>query len=287
MSDTFVLNNDNYYSQAANSQFMSVSQFKDFAGTTCKLPCEETALLKYQGLMQPTTSTSLLVGSYVDSYFEGTLDQFKEDNPEIFKKTGDKGLKAEYLQAESIIRRLERDPLFMSYLSGIKQQIMTANLFGCEWKIKMDSYLAGDKIVDLKVIKDMNPIWVPELHRKIDFIHFWGYDIQGAIYQKVVEIVTGYRLPFYIACATKEKITQYELIEVTQPHLDKALEFVEQRIQHVLDVKYGRVAPARCNSCGHCLGTKIIHTPITIDDIMPQYDDNTNGDDEWYDEDDE
>jgi hypothetical protein len=279
------LTNDNYYSADANKDYMSVSQFKDFAGTTCHLSCEETALLKYQGLIPQFKSTSLLVGSYVDSYFEGTLDAFKADNPDIFKKTGDKGLKAEYLQAEEIIKRLERDNMFMDFMSGVKQKIMTANLFGVDWKIKMDSYLPNDKIVDLKVIKDMNPIWNPSTHSKVDFIHFWGYDIQGAIYQKVVELVTGYRLPFYIACATKEKITKYELIEVTQPHLDAALEFVEQRIQHVVDVKNGVVPPSRCNECAHCLGSKTILAPITIDDIMPVQ--TNNEDTEWIDDEDE
>lgn len=266
---SLTLTNDNYYSRQANIDYMSVSQFKDFAGTTCHLGCEETALLKYKGIIPQTISKAFLMGSYLDSYFEGTLAQFKKDNPELFKKTGDKGLKAEYIQVEDIILRLQKDPMFMDFMSGEKQKIMTAKLFGVDWKIKMDSYLPGDKIVDLKLIKDMKPIYNPATNSKVDFIHYWGYDIQGAIYQKVVELVTGYRLPFYIAVATKEKITKYNLIEVTQPHLDAALQFVEDNIKHVLDVKNEIIPASRCEECAHCLASKRIQTPITIDDIMP------------------
>ena len=70
------------------------------------------------GEMEKTTA--LLVGSYVDSHFEGTLDLFKAQNPEIFTKKGE--LKAEYRKAEEIINRIERDPLFMMFMSGEKQK---------------------------------------------------------------------------------------------------------------------------------------------------------------------
>ena len=142
---------ENYYTPAINQAFMSVSQFKEFAGTPYKTPCEKCAFDNMMGWISVPPSTALLIGSYVDSYFEGTLDQFKQDHPEIFKKTGDKGLKAEYVNAEKIIARIERDPLFTEYMSGQKQVIMSGDLFGATWKIKMDSY-HDDKIVDLKIL---------------------------------------------------------------------------------------------------------------------------------------
>ena len=73
---------------------------------------------------------------------------------------------------------------------------MTANLFGINWKIKMDSYHPDDKIVDLKIMRSMDPIWSDKCHMKSDFIRYWGYDIQGAVYQKVVELVTGKKTAF-------------------------------------------------------------------------------------------
>ena len=63
-------------------------------------------------------TTSLLVGSYVDCYFEGTLETFKAESPEIFTKQGE--LKSEYRKANDIIARCERDELFTNYMSGEK-----------------------------------------------------------------------------------------------------------------------------------------------------------------------
>lgn len=44
-----VLTAENYYSQEANEEYMSVSQFKDFCGTYGKMPCEFTAMEKLKG----------------------------------------------------------------------------------------------------------------------------------------------------------------------------------------------------------------------------------------------
>ena len=44
-----VLTAENYYSQKANEEYMSVSQFKDFCGTYGKMPCEFTAMEKLKG----------------------------------------------------------------------------------------------------------------------------------------------------------------------------------------------------------------------------------------------
>ena len=68
------------------------------------------------------------MGSYVDAYFEGKLDRFKEQNPEIFTKQG--SLKAEYRRADLVIARIERDPMLMRYLSGEKQVIKTGEIAG-------------------------------------------------------------------------------------------------------------------------------------------------------------
>ena len=131
------LTEENYYSDIANYEYMSVSQFKDFNGTYGRVACEEAALAKLKGEYAQASSTALMVGSYVDRYFEGTLDAFKSEHTEMFKKDGN--LKAEYVKADALIQRAERDELFMKYMSGEKQVIMTAELYGTPWKIKMDN----------------------------------------------------------------------------------------------------------------------------------------------------
>ena len=44
-----ILTDETYYSQEANLAYMSVSQYKDFAGTYGKKACEEGALAKLYG----------------------------------------------------------------------------------------------------------------------------------------------------------------------------------------------------------------------------------------------
>lgn len=259
------LTEENYYSEVANYEYMSVSQFKDFNGTYGKVACEEQALAKLKGKWKEPKSTALLVGSYVDHYFEGTLDQFKAEAPELYRQDGE--LKAPYEHANDIIKRIERDKYFMATLSGEKQTIMTGELFGCKWKIKMDSYLPGIAITDLKVVESVNKLkWVPDIGY-LDFIRYWGYDIQGAVYQEIVRQNTGKKLPFYISAATKENVPRIKVINVQQNYLDEAMHVVEANMPHILDVKYGRVKPTRCEVCDYCADTEVLHGPVSILDL--------------------
>lgn len=185
----FQLTSENYYSDIANYEYMSVSQFKDFAGTYGKLGCEECAMAKIRGKYKEPDRTALLEGSYVDSFYEGTLDKFKEEHAELFRQDGE--LKANFIKAEKAIARSLRDPLFQEYMSGEKQVIMTGELFGSKWKIKMDSYHPGRAIVDLKYMQSLTKFgYVPDIGY-LDFVRYWGYDLQGAIYQEIVYQNTG------------------------------------------------------------------------------------------------
>lgn len=256
---------ENYYSRDANLAYMSVSQFKDFVGTYGRRGCEFEAMEKLFGRWNTPPTTPLLVGSYVDSYVEGTLDSFMGSHPEMFTSTG--GLKAPFRKAEEIIARIERDEYFMKYLSGEKQKIMTADLFGCKWKIKMDSYIPGVAIVDLKIMSSITDLkWVKDIGY-LDFVRYWNYDIQGAIYQSVVEINTGKKLPFFIAAATKETEPDIRIIQVTQNYLDEALELVRANIGRVLTVKNGEDEPDRCDVCDCCKHNRVLRGPISIMDL--------------------
>lgn len=260
------LTSENYYSQEANKEYMSVSEYKDFAGTYGKLPCEFHAMEKLNGNWEDEKTTALLVGSYVDSYFEGSLDQFKKDNKEIFTQKGD--LKSDYKQAENIIARIERDKYFMKYMSGQKQAIMTGELFGTKWKIKMDSYIPGVAIVDLKVMASITKLeWVKDIGY-LDFVRYWGYDIQGAVYQEIVRQNTGEKLPFFIAGATKEKPEpDIRIIHVTDNYLQEALHMVEMNMPRILRVKNGEVEPDRCELCDCCRHNRVLKKPISIMDL--------------------
>ena len=200
---------------------------------------------------QPKT-TALLVGSYVDSWFEGTLDEFKAENPEIFKRDG--SLKADFVKAEEIVRRVQEDPVFMEYMAGEKQTIFTGELFGTAWKIKIDS-LHKDKIVDLKVMRSMERIMGKS------FVEHWGYDLQMAVYSAV----HGKNLDTYLAVVTKQEPSDIEVIEIPEWRREELLEDVKRNIPRILEVKSGRVEPGRCGVCEYCRATKKITGPIDFE----------------------
>ena len=263
-----ILTAENYYSKEADMEYLSVSQYKSFAGCLGRLGCEAKAMAKLKGEWEDEKSTALMVGSYVDAHFEGTLDLFRAQNPDIFTKQG--ALKAEYRRAEEVINRIERDPYFVAHMAGEKQVIMTGELFGTKWKIKMDSYFPDKLIVDLKTMKSLGERFYNADFGNMDFIRNWGYDIQGAIYQKIVEINTGKKLPFKIAAASKEEYPDIDIIQVEQSLMDAALAEVEKNVPSILALKRGEYEPVRCErrDCNYCKHTKVLTHTIWSSELV-------------------
>ena len=259
------LTDANYYSPEANWEYMSNSSFKAFKR------CEAAAMAELRGEIERKETTALLVGSYVDSYFSGELEQFKAENPQIFKKDGE--LRAEFQQALTICKRLEADELSRMLLSGRHQVIKTGKIAGVWYKAKFDSLLSsaqveaickkfpnvrdivpfgGAMIVDLKCMRDFEPIWDEEQQEKVSFVEYWGYDIQGAIYQKIDKRAA----PFVIVGATKEAEPDIDLFYIPDEDLGFALDEVEELSPRYAAIKRGEIAPVGCGKCAYCKNTK-------------------------------
>lgn len=259
------LTDDNYYSPEANWEYMSASQFKSFR------KCEAAALAELRGEWGRKETTSLLVGSYVDAYFSNELEQFKADHPELFKRDGN--LKAEYQNAHAIAERLNRDELARMLLSGRHQVIKTGRIAGVWFKTKADSLLTarqveaickkfpmvrdlvpfgGAMIVDLKCMKDFGTIWDEETQERVSFVEFWGYDYQGAIYQKVDNRMA----PFVIVGVTKEAEPDITAVHVPDEDLSFALADVEALAPRYAAIKKGEIAPVGCGKCAYCRSVK-------------------------------
>lgn len=92
------LSDANYYSNEADWQYMSTSQYKSF------LKCEAAALAKLKGEWTPTSDPkALLVGNYVHSYFESqeVHEAFKEENKsKMFSSRKPYGLLKDFQIAE-------------------------------------------------------------------------------------------------------------------------------------------------------------------------------------------
>jgi hypothetical protein len=260
-----MLTNENYFSPENNWKYCGSSQYKDFFGSMGKHGCEAMAMAKLRGEWMTEKTTALLVGSYVDAHFEGTLDLFRAQNPEIFTKAGT--LKAEYRKADEIIQVAEQDEVFMQFMSGEKQIIMTGEIAGVPFKIKIDSYLRAKAIVDGKVMATIRKFeWVKDVG-KVNFVEYWGYDIQGAIYQEIERQNSGERLPFFIAALSKEKVTDKEVIWLPDNMLSDRLKEIESNMPRLKALKAGEVEPMRCENCDYCTSTRKLTGAISIYDL--------------------
>ena len=255
------VNRYNYFSENNNRKYCGSSQFKNF------LKCPAKAMAILEGKVQEEESTALLVGSYVDAWFEGenSFETFKLFHPEMYKKDGT--LKADYIKANEIIARVSRDELFMKYMSGKKQTIKTGYINGVPFKIKIDSYHKGKAIVDLKVVKDFKPIWNEKYGMKEDFIHYWGYHYQAAIYQAI----EGNKLPFYICAVTKEAEPDLAVIEIPQQWIDSAMAEILNNISVIEAIKRGEIEAERCECCDYCKSTKKLTRVISADELELDY----------------
>ena len=260
-----ILDHSNYFSPKANRLYMSNSQYSNFLGTDGVRGCESRALaiIKEEWVEEPTTP--MLVGSFVDAHFAGTLDIFKAQHPEILTQKGE--LRADYKKAEQLIQRIERDPFFLQTLSGEKQVIMEGVFAGTKWKIAIDSLL-DNAIVDLKTAASIRKAYWIKDQGHVSFIEYWSISRQLAIYQRIVEINTGKRLPVFVSVISKEAEPDIEVIGIDQNRLDECIIEVETNMPRVLQVKSGEVEAERCGVCPYCRNTKVLEAPVHFSDII-------------------
>ena len=261
-----LINSENYHSVEVNNEYMSVSQFKGF------LPqyggCEAKSMAKLRGEYVEKSKTAFLVGSYVHAFNEDMLEKFIEDHPEITTKGG--ALRADYIKANNAIEVISRDKLFMTALSGQKEVIVTAELFGIKWRIMIDSFSEKLKrFTDLKYLKSLDDkVWNRELHLYEHVLEAYGYYLQVAIYSKVLSVnrkldVGDYFEPL-LAIVTKEDIPNKAIVgfisdqETLATFIERQLFIVENFIERVKEVKSGKVEPIRCGSCDYCRETKVL-----------------------------
>ena len=280
------LTKNNYYGPKANAEYMSVSQYKSFS------KCEAMAMAELKGEYSRPKSDALLLGSFVDEMLTGTKKsqiKFVADNySDIFQKSSkiyvamnklentksriayvgdyytdifDSENKpyATIVQALETIDRIKKQPLMMQHLGGKHQTIMAGKIAGVPFKIKMDSYHPNAIIVDLKYMSSLRS---PNLFEPM--VKYWGYDIQGAIYQEIVYQNTGKLLPFYLVVGTKEKPAHLAIAEIKQYDLDDALEQVKKNAPRYQAIKKGKIEPERCEDydCNYCTETVLITKPV-------------------------
>lgn len=272
----FVLNEQNYYSKEANEHYMSFHTYQAYVGTMIDKGCEARAEAIRKGEWEESDkSVAFMVGSYVDEALTGTpesFEEYKKNNPDIFTQKGE--LKAQFKMAEKMIARCREDEFFMNTLSGEHQKIMTGYWAGCDWKIKMDSYIEPCKscpsglITDLKTSANIHRLWNIADYGRASFIEVFNYVGQLALYQKIVEVNTGKVLPVCISVVTKEDYPEIKCVGIDQVSLDHALNRIEADMPFVLGVRNGDYKPTRCESCNYCKSTEKIKGLMKMQDLI-------------------
>lgn len=266
MSNLNLSKDEVYYSNEANWKYWSVSQYKDFSR------CEAAALAKLKEAWQPTSDPkALLVGNYVHSYFESpeAHSEFLSKNEDkLYKKNGD--LYKDFEVANHMIERIKKDDLFKVLWQGKRESVITGELFGVEWKGKID-LLNVEKgyFVDLKTTRDINlKVWDSYRRTYVSFVEGYGYDIQLGMYEQLLEKEYGKPFESYIYAVSKQSPPNIQAIKVRDLEKELVLNQVADQMERLVKVKSGEVEPEPCGKCEFCRRHKELKSFVYSDELI-------------------
>lgn len=281
------LTRDNYYTPEADREYMSCSQYQSF----CE--CEAKAMAKLEGRWTDPDKEAFLVGNYFHTFFEGpeAHAQFiREHFDKIFKIKGIKGKKGEpdqtvvtgkyapYEQADKMIEVAQNDPLIRSLidLPGENEKIMTGELWGVPWRIRLDKYIPdGRMIIDWKTVANISELkWSEAMHEKVTFIDAYGYMMRAAVYTEIEKqnAHSSEDAPFIIVAISKQDYPDKEALYLNhRQRYDYELEQIRKRLGMIQMIKAGRVKPKRCGCCDYCRATKVLTAIRPYYTLMPDF----------------
>lgn len=281
------LTRDNYYTPEADREYMSCSQYQSF----CE--CEAKAMAKLEGRWADPDKEAFLVGNYFHTFFEGpeAHEQFIQENfDKIFKTKVIKGKKGEpdqtvvtgkyapYEQADKMIEVAQNDPLIKSLidLPGENEKIMTGELWGVPWRIRLDKYVPdGRMIIDWKTVANISELkWSEAMREKVTFIDAYGYMMRAAVYTEIEKqsAHSAEDAPFIIVAISKQDPPDKEALYLNhRQRYDYELEQIKKRLGMIQMIKARRVKPKRCGCCDYCRATKVLTAIRPYYTLMPDF----------------
>ncbi|MDM5231451.1 PD-(D/E)XK nuclease-like domain-containing protein [Lysinibacillus pakistanensis] len=244
---------------------MSVSQFKS------AIECEASVIAELKGEHERPSSLALTVGSYTHSAFESeqVFDEFVEENRGIIFNTRG-GKYADFKQADSMIETIKNDRFAMFALEGEKEVIYTGELFGVQWKIKVDAINHDRKtFTDLKTTQSLSKrYWSDKYSKYVSFVEAYDYVLQMAIYREIIYQNTGaYYVP-YIVAVTKETPPDKAILHFDESRFEFELEYTKERLPSIISAKLGNKDPKRCEVCEYCRATKQLNNTFEIEFLL-------------------
>lgn len=254
-----IINKGNYYTSEADLSTFSVSQYKLFKS------CEAKALAKVRGEYKQADSDAFLLGKYVHSWSEGTLEEFKNENPALFSTRGaTKGqLKSSFMVANKMIETLEKDSVCMKFLEGEKEVLIQGELFGVKWRGMVDILnINKGFFADLKTTQG-----IYKKYSGFNFIENYGYIEQMAVYRELIKQQFGKDLIPYIVAVTKEDIPDKAVIRIDKGYTDSKLQEMEFYVERFQAIKDGKVDPVGCGSCDYCKSVNKVSRILSLSDL--------------------
>lgn len=253
------ISKENYYTPEADLNTFSVSQYKLFK------QCEAKALAKVKGQYRQADNEAFLLGKYIHAYSEGTLEQFKADNPGLFSSRGaTKGqLKSTYQVADKMIKTLSEDKVCNNFLQGEKEVIIQGEIFGVKWRGMVDILNINKGFFgDLKTTQG-----IYKKYSGLNFIEQYGYIEQMAVYRELIKQQFGVDLIPYIIAITKEDIPDKAVIRIDKGYTDNKLQEMEFYIERFQAIKEGKVEPVGCGVCDYCKSIKKVSKILSLSDL--------------------
>lgn len=244
---------------------MSVSQFKSF------MECEARTLAELKGEYSRPHSNALTVGSYTHAAFESdeVFEQFVEDNKKVIVNT--KGTKyADFKQADKMIEALKNDKFAMFALEGEKEVIYTGELFGVEWKIKVDNISHERKFFsDIKTTQELGKrYWSDKYSQYVSFVQAYDYILQMYVYQQIIYQNTGEIYNPYIVTVTKQDPPDKAILHFDVSRFEFEKEYVQTYLPGIIQTKKGEKEPIRCEKCDYCRSTKQLKNTFEIEFLL-------------------
>ena len=244
------LTNENYFD---DKEFLNHSTLKLYK------ECSSKALFTAKGEYKQDFSNNeaILVGSYVDSAIEGTLEEFLERNTQCYLRgKKENGLKKAFEDAKGMIDKINGDSKGRKLLTGDKQIILTGEIEGIKVKCKIDNINFKHKFfTDFKTCRDIyETTWDAEQKQRVSFIESRGYLTQLAFYREIIRQNIGEE---FIACIVAYDKTenikglslQFAKEEIDDAYLD-VLELIKQH-KKALEGEH-----KRCEKCDYCNSTR-------------------------------
>lgn len=283
----FILTDDNYYSREADIWYMSCSQFQQFE------KCEAAAIAKLHGRWEPDeTPDALLQGQYFHSAMESeeAFARFCEENREKIYKTKtvtDKATKlkmevvtgkyAPFERLDEMLNVTKEDPQIKRILSwpGENEKFMTGKIGGIPWRMKMDKYAVGRRIIDYKTTANIWETYYDQhTKQRVSFIEEYGYMMRAAVYGEIERQNAGADTfpSFMIIAISKQDPPDKDIFLLNDD--DRwmfELEKVKAKLPRIQRLKEGAENPRRCGMCEYCRSTKKIKRVKQYTDLMPEF----------------